>query len=104
VNRGGGFLYSDTWRYDLRTTVSTENPELEVVSMRVFPNPAQSEIRVKGKAIQTNAEYQIYNQQGIMVQEGLYNGGEVLRLNGRLSSGLHFLRLGQETTSFIIVR
>lgn len=104
VNRGGGFLFGDTWRYDLRTSVSAENPERELVSMEVFPNPTRSEIRVKGKAVQAQDKYQIYNQQGVLVQEDRLNAGEVLRLNGELSSGLYFLRIGQQTTTFFIAR
>src|SRR5690606_17167049 len=73
----------------------------EKTDFRVYPNPAETHIRIQTDYDLTNEPYQIVNIQGKAVKSGLYNGKELTIEN--LIDGFYILKI-KNLSAKIVVR
>jgi len=71
--------------------------------LRVYPNPANGQLKIKNEELRENTEYQIFSVVGQVVMVGAYPCGspEMTIDVSHLASGMYFLKIGNKTVKFV---
>ncbi len=110
VNRGGGFLYSEVWRFDLSDVVSNTKDVEVVADIEIFPNPTTDVINLimdDELANQSSTEVSIFDVSGKQVHRVNEIGSQIDV--SFLSPGKYFLKVSNsdrliQTLPFDVVK
>ncbi|AXG69302.1 concanavalin A-like lectin/glucanases superfamily protein [Kordia sp. SMS9] len=83
------------------SVLSTETFEALTEGLTLYPNPANSIIKING--LRTTVDYQIYNMLGAVVKTGNTTNNEVISIDN-LRNGMYFLKLSDNRTIKFIKR
>jgi hypothetical protein len=80
-----------TFWFDPYTAITNADKQQKVMA---FPNPASDIVFINGiENIGTNTHYEIFNIQGVKVEEGTFFGEASIKLPVTLSNGLYIIKI-----------
>jgi hypothetical protein len=86
----------DTLIQYVEDTTTTISISLPTPSFEIFPNPTQDYIQIAGNLSISNADYQIIDMQGRIIQSGILKNQSDRLLLDQISPGCYILQLNNK--------
>jgi hypothetical protein len=82
---------SDTITVDVLTFINNTNTENKIFT--VYPNPTNNSFTIKIPNTNTNSEIKIYNLQGQIVYQQLYENAAIINVDTKMPQGIYFVNI-----------